>query len=84
MAVTWNHGPGKGTTSGETVTANGAGSTNTRFVTGPARDKTAYGGKVSGRYIQEIGGSNGIYRWIEDFPVGVFGTPATGFTADNV
>lgn len=83
MAITLHH-KGRADTSGESVTANAAGSTGTRYYNGPAADKTLYGGKVNGRYILEQAGANGSYRWVEDYPIGASATPATGYTADNL
>ena len=65
----------------ETLTANGAGATATRFITGPARDATLFDGKVQGRYILETGTT---FRWVEDFRVNMAATLSAAFTNDNI
>lgn len=69
----------KSASSTETIVANAAGSTSTRYVVGPANDLTRYGGQVQGRYILE---SSGTYRWVEDYPVAAAATVSRAFTAD--
>ena len=80
MANSFNHGPGKAATT-ETVTVNANGTADTLHVIGPARDKSLYGGQVGGRYIREIAGANGTWRWVEDFRLAANATVPTGFTA---
>jgi hypothetical protein len=71
-----------GGTNSETITANAAGNSTTMlYITGPAQDKTLYGGKVAGRYIKE---TTTTHRWIEDFQINAAATPPTTYTADSI